>query len=312
MIDFWAANEPFISAALIIGLGYFLKRVRLLRAADGEVLARIALNVTLPAVVLLNVPKATLAGSNGLLPLFPPVASVLTLAIGFLVFRCQGRTDRGLSLTASVGYNIGLFAVPLVTALYGPEGVARYALADIGNVFAIFGIGYHMAYRFSPHRQEGRLGLLGMLKLILGNVPFLAYLTGLVMIVLHVQLPGFVARVLAVPAAMNRGVALLVLGVLLRFRFPPGTWKAILPPLLLRYLFGIVGSALVIFLVPLPLDLRIAVAGVLIMPAGLTLIPFAAKWGYDRDRAAAILNTGIPVSFVLFWAVWAVGEFVAS
>ncbi len=111
---------------------------------------------------------------------------------------------------------------------------------------------------------------------------------------------------------MNRGAALLVLGILLRFSFPAGTWRAILPPLLVRYLFGIGVAALVLFVVPLPVDLRVAVAGALIMPVGMTIIPFAVQWGYDRDNAAAILNTGIPISFVLFWAVWALGEYLPA
>jgi len=311
MIDFWAANEPFVISAVFLMIGYGLKRIGVLKASDGEVLARIALNVTLPAVVLLEVPKASLSGANAILPFFPPIASILTVAIGLVVFRKQSRVDRGLSLTASGSYNIGLFAIPLVTAIYGSAGVARFALADIGNVFTIFVFTYTIAYHYSPHRQGERLGLTGYLKLIFGNIPFIAYLTGFGMILLHVQITGLAARVLAVPAAMNRGIALLVLGTLLRFRFPPGTWKLIMPAIALRYIFGVVAAGLTLFFIPLPLDLRIALAGVFVMPAGLTLIPFALKWGYDRDRAAAILNASIPASFVLFWAVWAVGEFVA-
>jgi len=312
MFDLWSANEPFIISALVIGLGYGLKRSGLLRAADGEVLTRVAFNITLPAIVLLEVPKATLSGANALLPLFPPLASVVTVLIGFLVYRNQSRLDRGLSLSSSAGYNIGLFAIPLVSGLYGPAGVARFALADIGNVFTIFTLSYFLSYRYSPHRGDARLGLWRILKLIFGNVPFLAYLSGLAMILLHVQITGFAARVLSVPAAMNRGIGLLVLGTLLRFRFPPGTWKAILPPLVVRYAFGLVAAALVIFFAPLSQDLRVTLAGVFVMPAGLTLIAFSLKWGYDRDRAAAIVNAGIPLSFVFFWAVWAAGEFVAS
>ena len=312
VIDLWTANEPFVISAVIIALGYLLKRSGVLRVSDGEVIARVALNVTLPAVVLLNLPRVTLDMSNILLPFLPVAASALMVAMGLVAYRRQSRTDRGLSLTASAGYNIGLFAVPLATGVYGAAGVALFAFADVGNVFAVFGISYFMAHRFSPHRDDRGLGVVGTLKLLLGNIPFLAYIAGFVMNLAGVQFQGFAARVLEVPAAMNRGVALLVLGVLLRFRFPPGTWKAILPPLLLRYTFGTAAALLVIFVAPLPLAARIVAAGIFIMPVGLTIIPFAAKWGYDADRAAAILNMGIPVSFVLFWAVWAVGEFVAS
>lgn len=309
-MDFWAANQPFFVSAAIIALGYLLKRVGILKASDGEVLARVAFNVTLPATALLMIPKVPIAGANAILPVMPPLASALTIGVGYLVYRNQNRTDRGLSMTASAGFNIGLFAIPLVSGIYGAAGVARFALADAGNIFTIFCVSYYFAYRYSPRRQESRLGVLGIIKLILFNVPFLAYIAGFVMNLVGVQITGLAERVLSVPAAMNRGMGLLVLGTLLRFRFPPGTWRAILPPLLVRYLTGAVAAALVLFLVPIPHGIRVALAGVFVMPAGLTLVPFALKWGYDRDRAAAIVNTGIPASFLLFWVTWALGEYV--
>ncbi len=36
---FWLANEPFASSALIIALGYLLKRLPVLKESDGEVAA---------------------------------------------------------------------------------------------------------------------------------------------------------------------------------------------------------------------------------------------------------------------------------
>ena len=103
---------------------------------------------------------------------------------------------------------------------------------------------------------------------------------------------------------------MLVLGVLLRFRFSKNTWKAILPSLILRYVFGITFGGLVLFLLPIPIEFRITVAGALVLPVGPAVIPFAVRWGYDRDRAAAILNVGIPVSFILFWIIWAAGRYL--
>ncbi len=307
-MDFLAANRPFGVSALVIGLGYLLKRLGLLKESDGEGLARIALNITLPAVILLNVPAVELNRSTAVLPLASLVSSTLTVMIASAAFARQERSDKGLALTSCSGYNIGLFAMPLVAGLYGAEGIARFALLDIGNVMAIFVTAYYLAWRYSPMNRNTRLNPGKMALMFLKSVPLLTYIAALAMNLSGFRITGSARDFLSVLADMNRGAALLTLGILLRFRFDRETWKAILPPLALRYGFGAAAAAAVLFLLPMPLENRIAFAGVLVMPMGLTLIPYAVQWGYNRERAAAIINLGIPVSFVLFWIVWYMGR----
>ena len=309
-MNYWSANEPFVISALIIMLGYLLKRFGVFRESDGEVLAKVALNITLPAIILLNVPSVPLNGSNILLPFIGLGCSVLMVLLGLFIFRRQDPLDRGLSMTAAPGYNIGLFAIPLVSGFYGSAGITRFALFDIGNAFAIFGLSWFLAWRFSPHRRDDSLGVRGIIRMLFGSIPFVVYVLAIMMNLTGVQPIGIAVRFLEVPAVMNRGISMLVLGMLLRFRFPKNTWKAILPLLILRYVFGIIIGGLVLFLLPIPVEYRMTVAGALILPVGLSVIPFAVRWGYDRDRAAAILNVGIPVSFVLFWIVWAAGRYL--
>lgn len=309
-MNYWSANEPFVISALIIMLGYLLKRFGVFRESDGEVLAKVALNITLPAIILLNVPSVPLNGSNILLPFIGLGCSVLMVLLGLFIFRRQAPLDRGLSMTAAPGYNIGLFAIPLVSGLYGSAGITRFALFDLGNAFAIFGLSWFLAWRFSTHRRDDSLGVRGIIRMLFGSIPFVVYMLAIVMNLTGVRPIGIAVRFLEVPAVMNRGISMLVLGVLLRFRFPKNTWKAILPSLILRYVFGITIGGLVLFLLPIPIEYRMTVAGALILPVGLSVIPFAVRWGYDRDRAAAILNVGIPVSFVLFWIVWAAGRYL--
>ncbi len=307
-----SANEPFIISASVIILGYLLKRLAVLKENDGEVLAKVALNITLPSIILLNLPGVPIEGSNVLLPFFGFMMPGFMVLLGLFLFRRLPRTDKGLSMMSSSGYNIGLFAIPMVMGLYGSAGIARFALFDIGNAFAIFGLSWYLAWYYSPLRGNGHIGIRGILRMFFGSIPFIAYILALVMNLIGIRLEGTLMRFLEVPAAMNRGVSLLALGILLRFKFPLSTWKAILPPLVLRYSFGIAAGALVLLFLPISLENRITISAAVIMPVGLAVIPFSVKWGYDRDRAAAILNIGIPVSFILFWIVWAAGNYLAA
>lgn len=309
---FWQANEPFVISGLTILVGYLLKRLGILKESSGEVLAKVALNVTLPAIILLNVPEVTIDSSNILLPVFGLFSSVLMALIGLYVFRKQAPLVRGLSMTATAGFNIGLFAIPMVAGLYGTAGITRFALFDVGNIFAIFGLSWYLAWRFSPYREDSNMGVRGILRMLFGSIPFMAILLAIVMNIAGLKFEGLPSRFLAVPAAMNRGVSLLTLGVMLKFRFSSETWKAIIPSLALRYTVGVLGGTLVLFLLPISIENRVSIAGALIMPVGLAIIPFSIRWGYDRVRAAAILNVGIPVSFVLFWLIWAASSYIPA
>ncbi len=307
-----SANEPFIISASIIILGYLLKRLAVLKENDGEVLAKVALNITLPSIILLNLPWVPIETSNILLPFFGFILPGFVVLLGLFFFRRLPRTDKGLSMMSSSGYNIGLFAMPMVMGLYGSAGIARFALFDIGNAFAIFGLSWYLAWYYSPLRGKGSIGIRGILRMFFGSIPFIVYILAVLMNIIGIRLDGTLMKLLEVPAAMNRGVSLLALGILLRFKFPPGTWKTILPPLALRYTFGIAAGALVLLFLPISLENRITISAAMIMPVGLAVIPFAVKWGYDRNRAAAILNVGIPVSFILFWLIWAAGINLAA
>jgi predicted permease len=218
----------------------------------------------------------------------------------------------GLSMTASAGYNISLLAIPMVAGLYDAAVIARFALFDIGNAFAVFRLSRYLAWRYSPGRGESSLGIRGIVQMFFGSIPFVSYMLAILMNILGIKIEGFAARFLEIPADMNRGVSLLVLGLLLRFRFPAGTWKAIIPPLLLRYVFGLIAGSFVLFLLPIQIEHQVAITGALIMPVGLSVIPYAIRWGYDRDRAAAILNAGIPIVFILFWLVWVASNYIPA
>ncbi len=114
----------------------------------------------------------------------------------------------------------------MVAGLYGTAGVARFALLDIGNAFAVFGLSWYLAWRYSPHRKESSLGIRGIVQMFFGSIPFVSYMLAILMNILGMKIEGFAARFLEIPADMNRGVSLLVLGLLLRFNFPAGTWNS--------------------------------------------------------------------------------------
>ncbi|MCG8453411.1 MAG: hypothetical protein MI717_09555 [Spirochaetales bacterium] len=307
-MNLWVANQPFILAGAIVLLGYLIRRLGVLSADDGEALARIALNITLPAVILLNVPLVPIHLRDIALPLTSFASSALMATLAYHFFS-KMKEGRGLAITASAGYNIGLFAIPLAGGLFGAEGIARFAFIDLGNAFAVFGLAYWLAGKTSPKVPEGQtFGPKATMKMLLSSLPFLSYLLAIGMNLTGLKAQGFPLQVLTIFAHMNKGASLLVLGLLLQFNVPKKILKTVLPALTLRYALGFTLALGVLFLTPFPLLDRMTLAGTLIMPVGLSIIPFAVRWGHERDTAAAMLYLGIPCSFILFWSIWLIGN----
>ncbi|MEJ7461866.1 AEC family transporter, partial [Staphylococcus warneri] len=71
-------TEQFVMIILLIGLGYFLKRIHFVKAADSQVLATLVINVTLPSLVIVNLNQADLDMSFVILPIMMLVYGVLS------------------------------------------------------------------------------------------------------------------------------------------------------------------------------------------------------------------------------------------
>ena len=135
-------NQQFILSLSIIALGYVIKRLRILTENDAEVLARIILNVTMPALILTTFSRLTLEPSLLLLPVIGLFNGIFICVSSMLLFRGAERNRRGLLAMALPGANMGLFAYPLVEGIWGEAGLKYIAMYDVGTSLVIFVICY--------------------------------------------------------------------------------------------------------------------------------------------------------------------------
>jgi len=69
--------------------------------------------------------------------------------LGSLVlFRNRPRAERGQLAMLLPGFNIGLFAYPLVEAALGPGALAHLGMFDMGVAFVTFGLAFGVASHF--------------------------------------------------------------------------------------------------------------------------------------------------------------------
>ncbi len=142
-------NSQFFLSLLIIGLGYIFKRLNIIKQDDGDGVSRIIFNITLPSLIIYNFNTMKLDASLIFITLTSCIFGIFMGFLGILIFRNESRKIRGTLSMLIPGFNIGLFAYPLVEGIWGKNGVKYFGMFDMGNTIPIFVVCYLIASYFS-------------------------------------------------------------------------------------------------------------------------------------------------------------------
>jgi predicted permease len=297
-------NQQFLVSTLVIALGWVVKRF-LIDERGAQALVRLVFNVTLPALVIATFDKASLEPSLALLPVIAVAYGLLMAGLGTLaLFRTRPRKERGQLSMLLPGFNIGLFAYPLVEASLGTGALKYLAMFDVGVAFVTFGVAYAIASHFS--REGKRLDLARAGRQLVQSVPFVVYLLAVLLRVAGIHLPALLLDVSGVLARANMPLSLLVLGMYLGYDTRPGQWKEIGSVLGTRYLLGLAAGVALFLLLPFDATFRTIVLVCLVLPPPLIDISYAVQFGYDVRFVGLLLNVANLASYFLLWALFSV------
>jgi hypothetical protein len=300
------ANIAFLISMSMVALGYLLKRTGVIPEEHGHVLARLIFTITLPALILRTFMSTRIQGSLVILPLICLAHGALVLVFARLFFRGLPRRDRGLAIISSTGFNNGLFAFPIVEQIWGARGIQYLAMFDIGNVFLLMAVNYIIADLHSPGGGDLSVDLRYVLRSLVRSVPLMTYLVVLSINLTGAPVPAPFFNLVETVARANMPLALLLLGVYLRFQREGVRWKRVFSVLAVRYLFGMAVGIALFYALPYGLLLRRLLLIGLILPIGLVTIPYAVQFDFDRELAGTLTNLSNLISFALMWSIVAV------
>jgi predicted permease len=301
-------NVVFLLSILIVAIGYLVKKLKILEESDGDTIAKIIFNITLPAVILKFTTVIKFDLSLALLPLISIVFGFIMAFIAILVFRNHPSHIKGAMIMTTVGFNVANFFFPLVEGIWGQTGMQYIVLVDAGNAFTIFILCYILATVYSPKNKEeiSKIDFKFILKRLVRSVPLLSYIIALAINFTGLLIPSFISDLIDIIARANTALALLLLGIFLHFRFKKSEWMSIIKVLILRYSIGLFAGISLFFLLPSnifsPL-FRIIIGLSLILPVGLAVIPFSVENGYDQRVVTMAVNLTIIISFGLIWVL---------
>lgn len=284
-------------------LGLLLQRSRVFPISTPEVLNNFVIYISLPALALIYIPQISI-DTNLLYPVFTPwiilISSIILIPLLGRYFNWSKETIGCLILTAGLG-NTSFVGFPVVEALYGSEALKIALLVDQpGSFVALSTFGIAIASIYSAGKTRKR----DITMRILMFPPFITFVVALIMNFSGVQAEGIALGVLERLGATLTPLALISVGMQLKFNFDPKNiepmiyglgYKLLIAPALIFTIFviGLNGSGM---------HVKISVLEAAMAPM-ITGSILAITYNLNPRLASLMVGIGVPVSFLTlaFW-----------
>jgi len=294
-------NNQFLISIAIILLGFLFKKSGIINARDGDGLAKLVVNLTVPAVVIAAFKNLKIDSSLLFIPVISITFGVLIALIAVFVFRREDRKTRGMLSMMAPGGNLSMFGYPLVGAIWGLPAVRYLGMFDMGNIFSVFGVSYFIAARFAEASSD-HIDYHKIFAKIAGSIPLLVYALTLLLKILGLNYPAPITAMATIISKANSGLALCTLGIFLDFDFDRASLVKMGRVLALRYGVGLL-AGLIIMLFPVEPLFKYTMMVGFILPIGFIAIPYSVEFDYDRKFVGTLTNLTIVISILLIWAV---------
>ncbi|UPT76969.1 AEC family transporter [Sulfurovum sp. XGS-02] len=287
--------ENFILIILAISIGYLFRRVRILPEESAAILNKFVIFISLPAMILLQIPKLTLS-MEILIPVIIAwvVMTVTALLTLFISKRLQfSKEVTGALMLVAVLTNSSFLGIPVIKAYLGDEALPYVLVYDqMGTFLALATYGIFVAAYYS---NQSEITLKIMVVKVLTFPPFVSLIIALFFI--GTPFPDMISKVLASLANTIVPIALVAVGLQLQLKLPGHEIRPFGMALLIKL---IIAPLIALAIVAMAGWTNLA-ASVSVMEAGMapmvTAGAMASMSGLAPRLSSAIVGYGILLSF---------------
>lgn len=292
---------------LMVALGYFLARIKLIDAGFIEKANKFCFNVAFPLSLFSTIVNIDLQTEiNGSLYAFA-VAAILLIVGALMLFVpkvVQGNPQRGALIQGIYRGNFLLMGFPLARNLFGEAGIGPTAMllpvvVALFNVVAVFVLEYYSC------EENVKVSKLKILTGVLTNPLIIGALAGAVFSLLRIKLPLFLDRATEDVGLIAVPLALILLGGSFNWKKSAANVRLLLSATLIRMILipAIMISAAV------ALGFRGPELGAIFIlfccPTAVSSYIMACSMKSDSDLAGQIvLTTTITSAVTVFAAAW--------
>ena len=284
--------EVILVPALMMLLGFFLKRINFLKGSDRDLLSDIVLYIALPAMIFINLKKASISSDMLFLPVLGIATSVLLLVPAYIYCKVKDHDEKTTwtILIASSIMNTGFIGFPVCLGVFGEAGFLNAVFFDLSTSAMVVSYGIILAKKFGGDTREA-------VKSIVTFMPLWAVIFGLAFNLFGIDSLGYVLdNILDYLANATIPLIMLALGLSLDF----GNVGDNLSDSIVVAIIKLIMAPLIIFGLLVLLNIRGLVFDVAILEAGMSTagnaLVLAIAYDLDKDLMGSIIFTNVVLS----------------
>ena len=180
-----AIEITILSIVLMIGLGYFLKRIDFLSSKDIDPFNRIVMYILLPCMIFHALYNADLSliPKLGILPFVILFSSLITGIVSYIILKQFNLDDKKLwsVLVTVMIANTAFMGYPVTLGIYGQDGFLRAIFCDIATLITFLSLSFVLTLKFGGSVKKS-------LKKIALFPPLWAVILGIILNVLNIPI----------------------------------------------------------------------------------------------------------------------------
>ena len=280
-----------IPLILLIGTGFFARKIKILKSGDERVLSAYMYYFALPALFLVNMAETSFTEETlrftfaGIFPVF------VTLVIYLLLYFALRFSKDALYLLilSTVFGSLAFFGIPFVMFAFPTkqgEHLATLSAASVSMVSVTVSITVLELYKLKESTIWEGLKLVA--KRLLRNPLIISILSGILLSVVGIEIPSPVSTSLHMLGGTTSTVAIFMLGVFLYGRKYTNIVEAFRLSLL-RIVFLPIVALLVTMLFKLP-DLERSILVLMHgMPVAVSMIVLSERYDFHKETIASLI-----------------------
>lgn len=287
--------ENFILIVLALAIGYGLKRLNIFSEDAAAVLNKFVIFISLPAMILLQIPKLTFSMDVMIPVIIAWIVIILTAILTLIIAKILhfSKEVTGALMLVAVLTNSSFLGIPIINAYLGDEALPFILVYDqLGTFLALATYGIFVAAYYS---NKSEINIRIMVVKILTFPPFISLIIALFLI--GIPFSQEITNVLAILANTIVPIALVAVGLQLQLKLPGHEIK----PFSMALLIKLVIAPLIALAIVKTAGWSNLAASVSVMEAGMapmiTAGAMASLSGLAPRLSSAIVGYGILVSF---------------